>query len=122
MQFPPVYSAIKQDGVKLYKKARNGIPVEVRPRPVEIKKFEVNKIEIPHVHFDIECSKGTYIRSIAHDYGKILNNGAYLHELTRTMIGEYSLEEAWNLEELVEVLYGHFGRPVYKRQHKRNQT
>ena len=104
MQLPPVYSAIRQDGVKLYKKARKGQVVEIKPRPVKIHTFDITAIELPNLHFRISCSKGTYIRSIAHDFGKLLNNGGYLHELKRTKVGQYRLEDAWNLQELAGFL------------------
>ncbi len=103
-QIPPMYSAIKVDGQPLYKKARKGIMVEIKPRPVSIYRFDLNRVDLPEVDFLIECSKGTYIRSIANDYGKALRSGGYLSKLVRTKIGEYQLEDAWNLEELVEYL------------------
>lgn len=100
-QYPPMFSAIKVDGQPLYKKARKGIVVEVKPRPVSIYAFDINHIEIPKLQFRVECSKGTYIRSLAYDFGKAVQSGGYLTELTRTKIGEYKLEDAWNLEDLV---------------------
>lgn len=103
-QYPPIFSAIKVDGKRLYKSARKGENVEVKSRKVEINEFEITKIELPDVHFRINCSKGTYIRSIAHDFGKALNNGGYLSALCRTHIGEYDIANAWNLEELIEVV------------------
>ncbi|MFT4761587.1 MAG: tRNA pseudouridine55 synthase [Saprospiraceae bacterium] len=103
-QYPPMFSAIKVDGQPLYKKARQGIVVEVKPRPVTIYDFEVTNVEVPKLHFRIKCSKGTYIRSIAYDFGKAVQSGGYLTELTRTKIGKYHLENAWNLEDLVEKL------------------
>ncbi len=101
-QYPPMYSAIKVDGQPLYKKARQGITVEVQPRPVTIFEFEITHIEMPILTFRVKCSKGTYIRSLAHDFGKALRSGAYLSSLRRTQIGDYSIDNAWNLEELVE--------------------
>lgn len=101
-QMPPLYSAIKVDGQPLYKKARKGITVEVLPRPVTIYEIEFTRIELPEVEFRVKCSKGTYIRSLAYDLGKALLSGAYLSSLCRTKIGEYSLEKAWNLEQLLE--------------------
>ncbi|HFA50467.1 MAG TPA: tRNA pseudouridine(55) synthase TruB [Bacteroidetes bacterium] len=100
-QLPPMYSAIKVDGQPLYKKARKGIMVEVKPRPVTIFEFEITKIELPDIEFKIKCSKGTYIRSIAHDLGKALNNGAHLTALRRSKIGDFKIEDAWDLEKLV---------------------
>ena len=103
-QIPPMYSAIKVDGQPLYKKARQGIMIEIKPRPVSIYTFDLTRVELPEVDFLVECSKGTYIRSLAYDYGKALNSGGYLSKLVRTKIGDYKLEDAWNLEELVEYL------------------
>ena len=103
-QIPPMFSAIKVDGQPLYKKARKGQMVEVKPRPVHIYDFEITRFEGNEVDFRISCSKGTYIRSIAHDFGKALRSGAYLSALTRTKIGTYALQDAWNLEALVEHL------------------
>ena len=103
-QRPPMYSAIKVDGQPLYKKARKGIVMELKPRPVEIFQFDIFKVDMPKVDFFVSCSKGTYIRSLAHDYGKALGSGAYLSALKRESIGDYRLEDAWNLEELIETL------------------
>ncbi len=103
-QYPPMFSAIKVDGQPLYKKARKGIKVEVKPRPVEIKQFEITRFEENEVDFRVVCSKGTYIRSLAYDFGKALRSGAHLSALCRTRIGEYQLSNAWDLEELVRLL------------------
>jgi len=103
-QLPPMFSAIKVDGQPLYKKARKGIKVEVKPRPVTIYEFEITSIDLPKIRFRVKCSKGTYIRSLAYDFGKALNSGAYLTELTRTEIGAYKLENAWNLEEFIAMM------------------
>ncbi len=101
-QLPPVFSAIKVKGQPLYKKARKGHDVKVDPRKVTITSFKITRIALPEIDFEVECSKGTYIRSLAHDFGKALNSGAYLTNLVRTKIGDYRLEDAWKLEELVE--------------------
>ncbi len=101
-QFPPMYSAIKVDGQPLYKKARKGEVVEVKARPVVIEEFEITKVELPEIEFRVKCSKGTYIRSLAHDFGKALDSGAYLTSLRRTRIGDFKIEDAWNLEALIE--------------------
>jgi tRNA pseudouridine55 synthase len=103
-QVPPVFSAIKVDGQPLYKKARKGIQVEVKSRTVEIYDFELSRVELPELHFSVRCSKGTYIRSLANDFGKAVNSGAYLSELCRTQIGEYRLSDAWEIEDLIEYL------------------
>lgn len=105
-QVPPLFSAIKVDGQPLYQKARQGIAMEVKPRKVSIHSLEWTRIELPEVDFVVQCSKGTYIRSLAHDLGKALGSGAYLSRLVRTRIGEYSLEDAWGLEELIEEMEG----------------
>ncbi|MFZ2899903.1 MAG: tRNA pseudouridine(55) synthase TruB [Saprospiraceae bacterium] len=105
-QVPPMFSAIKVDGQPLYKKARRGIEVEVKPRRVHIHTLEWTRVNMPVVDFLVRCSKGTYIRSLAHDVGKALQSGAYLSRLVRTKIGDYRLEDAWELEELVDTLEG----------------
>lgn len=104
LQTPPMFSAIKVDGAPLYIKARKGIEVEMKQRPVTIHQFELTNIQLPLVQFRIVCSKGTYIRSIASDFGKQLQSGAYLHTLIRTKIGLFTLENAWDLDELVKAL------------------
>ena len=90
-QYPPVFSAVKIDGKRAYESARKGEKVEVKLRKVKVSKFEIDASEFPKVHFRIVCSKGTYIRSIASDFGKVLNNGAHLSSLRRERIGEHSL-------------------------------
>ena len=99
-QIPPIFSAIKVDGKRAYKGARAGETVELKSRKVEIREFELTDINLPHVSFRISCSKGTYIRSIARDFGEILNVGAYLAELRRTRIGEFNVSNAKTIEEL----------------------
>jgi len=101
-QLPPVYSAVKIDGERAYKKARRKESVELKSRQVVIHSFDIVKVDLPEVFFEIRCSKGTYIRSIAHDFGQALGVGAYLKELRRTGSGSYAVSDAWNLEELVE--------------------
>lgn len=103
-QYPPVHSAIKIDGERVYEKARRGEEVELKLRKVFIQDFIIEKIELPEVHFRITCSKGTYIRSIANDFGKKLNNGAYLSSLRRTKSGNFSVDNAWNLEDLINAI------------------
>jgi tRNA pseudouridine55 synthase len=97
-QFPPVYSAIKKDGVALYELARRGVDVELKARTIFIKSFEITAVELPVVSFKIICSTGTYIRSLANDMGAALNTGAYLSELRRTRIGEFSVENGVTME------------------------
>lgn len=103
-QIPPMFSAIKVDGQPLYKKARKGEMIEVQPRQVHISSFDLTKIDIPTVDFDVACSKGTYIRSLANDFGKAVGSGAYLSALRRTRIGHFHIEDAWNLEKLITLL------------------
>ena len=93
-QIPPIYSAIKKDGVALYELARRGVDVELKPRSINIKSFEITAIELPVVHFKVICSTGTYIRSLANDYGAALGCGGYLSSLCRTRIGEFKIEDA----------------------------
>lgn len=100
-QLPPVYSAIKKQGTPLYELARKGIEVELKPRNVFIKSFEIVDISLPIIKFRIVCSTGTYIRSIANDFGAALACGAYLSELRRTRIGEYNVEDAKFLEKAI---------------------
>jgi len=103
-QLPPMYSAIKVDGQPLYKKARKGIVVEVKPRPITIHEFELTSTEVPNIDFRCKCSKGTYIRTLAYDFGKAVDSGAYLSALHRSAIGEYLSKDAWEVEELVKAL------------------
>lgn len=103
-QQPPVFSALKKDGKRLYEYARNGEEVEIPFRTVTISEFEITKIDLPKVDFRIVCSKGTYIRSLANDLGKALNNGAHLSALRRTKIGWFSVEDAVGIEAFEESL------------------
>ena len=103
-QVAPIYSALKVNGIPMYKSARKGIAVKPKTRMVRIEAFDITKIELPYVHFRIYCGKGTYIRSIANDFGKALGAGAYLASLRRTKIGEFDVKNAWDLPILVEAL------------------
>ncbi|MDB5109521.1 MAG: truB [Mucilaginibacter sp.] len=103
-QYPPAHSAVKIDGERLYEKARRGEEVELRLRNVTIAEFEITRIELPEVDFRVVCSKGTYIRSLVNDFGKALNNGAYLSKLRRTRSGNFKVEDAWEVMELVNVI------------------
>lgn len=102
-QMPPMYSAIKKNGKALYKFARKGVEVERQERNVCINKFDLVKIDLPDIYFKISCSKGTYIRVIANDFGQKLGCGAYLKSLRRTQIGEYKVEDALLITEFVEI-------------------
>jgi tRNA pseudouridine55 synthase len=101
-QVPPIHSAIKKEGKRVYELARKGVNVQLDPRPVSISAFQITKVELPIVHFKVVCSTGTYIRSLANDYGAQLGCGGYLSSLCRTRIGTYTLEQAFSLEELEE--------------------
>lgn len=103
-QVPPVFSALKKDGKRLYEYARKGEEVKVNSRPVTIKEFEVDAARFPQVDFRIVCSKGTYIRSIANDFGKTLHSGAYLSALKRTRVGEFNIKSALDLESFEKLL------------------
>ena len=98
-QKPPIYSAIKKDGVRLYEHARAGEVVEIEFRKTTIHEFEITRIALPEIDFRVVCSKGTYIRSLAFDFGKALNSGAHLTALRRTKIGDYSIENAVDVIE-----------------------
>jgi len=100
-QFPPIFSAIKKDGKKSYVAARAGIDLKLDSRTIVINEFEITDINIPIVSFRIVCSKGTYIRSIANDFGKSLGCGAYLHDLRRTKIGDFNVLNAVSVEKLI---------------------
>lgn len=99
-QVPPVHSAIKIGGKRAYQFARKGQEVEMKHREVEVKSFEITEIQLPEVSFRIVCSKGTYIRSIARDFGETLGVGAYLTDLRRTRIGDFKIEDALSVEEV----------------------
>lgn len=103
-QYPPVFSAIKKDGKRLYEFARAGEEVEIKPRTVTISEFEIINIDGNTVDFRVVCSKGTYIRSLAHDFGKALNSGAYLSVLRRTKIGDFSVKNALTPESFIKGL------------------
>lgn len=101
LQRPPAHSAVKVDGKRAYKRARAGEEMTIAPKQITIHSFEVFDIAIPSASFTVVCSKGTYIRSLVNDYGAALQSGAHLTSLCRTAIGEYRLENAWSLHDLV---------------------
>lgn len=103
-QLPPQYSAKKVKGKRAYDLARNNEKADIKPVIVNIKEFELTGIELPYIDFRVVCEKGVYIRTLAHDFGKALGNGAVLSVLRRTRIGEYKVEQAHDLFELVEKL------------------
>ncbi|MAW96804.1 MULTISPECIES: tRNA pseudouridine(55) synthase TruB [unclassified Leeuwenhoekiella] len=98
MQQPPIFSALKKDGKRLYEFAREGKNVDIPSREVQVSAFEITRIALPEVDFRISCSKGTYIRSLAHDFGKALNSGGHLSALRRTKIGDFQVKNATDLE------------------------
>ncbi|MBX3253768.1 MAG: tRNA pseudouridine(55) synthase TruB [Chitinophagaceae bacterium] len=101
-QVPPAHSAIKKAGKPVYELARKGIEVKLEPRPVTIKIFEITQVDLPVVHFRVVCSTGTYIRSLANDYGKALGCGAYLSSLRRTRIGSFLVNNAMTITQFSE--------------------
>lgn len=102
-QIPPMYSALKQNGKRLYKLARKGIEVKREPRDITIYDFKITRVELPEIDFEIRCSKGTYIRVIADDFGKRLNCGGYLKSLRREAIGEYNVADALSVDEFMKL-------------------
>jgi tRNA pseudouridine55 synthase len=107
LQKPPMHSAIKKDGKRLYEHARKNELKEIQPREVHIDRLDVLNFEHPYLTLEIECSKGTYIRSLAHDMGKALNSGAYLAGLERTAIGDYQISDAISIPQFQERLEQH---------------
>jgi tRNA pseudouridine55 synthase len=103
-QFPPIFSAIKKDGKRLYEFARAGENVEIKSRTITISKFEITQIALPKVDFRVTCSKGTYIRSLANDFGKALHSGGHLSTLRRTKIGDFNVDDALSIEKFIEDL------------------
>jgi tRNA pseudouridine55 synthase len=104
MQVPPIYSAVKINGKRAFSYARNGEEIEIKSKLITISKFEINKIDQLDIHFTIQCSKGTYIRSIARDFGLRLNSGAHLIELRRTKIGVFDVLQAFSPEDELNIL------------------
>lgn len=122
-QIPPAHSAIKKDGKRLYELARAGVEMKIEPRRVQIHEFEIIKIDLPEVHFRVLCSTGTYIRSLANDFGASLGVGGYLSALRRTKIGEFKVDDARTVEQWMEFLgHMHFEKRVKVRplQKKKN--
>jgi len=103
-QTPPIHSAIKKDGQRAYELARLGEAIMLEPRKIFIKEFAITKIEKPIVQFRVVCSTGTYIRSLAHDFGEAIGCGAYLGSLCRTRIGAFSLKDALTIEQATEMI------------------
>ncbi len=103
-QFPPIFSALKKEGKRLYEFARAGEAVKIDSRKVTIEEFQITKIEGLAVGFSVTCSKGTYIRSLAYDFGKALDSGAHLSALRRTKIGDFSINQAISIDEFISGL------------------
>ena len=103
-QMPPIFSALKVGGKKMYESARKGQEVAIKPRSIHIKELEILSINMPYITFKVACSKGTYIRSLAFDIGKALNSGAWLCKLQRTKIGEYSIDNAIDITNFEEMM------------------
>ena len=103
-QKPPIFSAIKKEGKRLYELARKGEATEIKSRKVTIDEFEITNINLPNIDFRVVCSKGTYIRSLAYDFGKALRSGGHLSALRRTKIGAFSVEKAKSIEDFIKSL------------------
>ena len=99
LQVPPMHSAIKKDGKRVYELARQGLTIELEPRKITIKEFEITAVELPVVHFRVVCTTGTYIRSLANDVGAVAGCGAYLSSLCRTRIGSFTLDKSMTMEQ-----------------------
>lgn len=107
-QYPPIFSALKKDGKRLYEFARAGKEVEIKPRQIHIQHFEITSIKLPYLDFSVTCSKGTYIRSLAHDFGKALNSGGYLTTLRREQIGNFNVKDAFSMEKAIKIIEGNY--------------
>ena len=103
-QFPPIFSAIKKEGKRLYEFARAGESVDIKSRKITINAFEITRIVLPEVGFRVICSKGTYIRSLAYDFGKALHSGGHLSVLRRTRIGDFNVKDALSIEKFIDNL------------------
>lgn len=116
MQIPPMFSAIKVDGKRAYESARKDKDLGLAARPVSVPEFEITRIEMPEVDFRIVCSKGTYIRAIARDFGQSMQSGAYMSALCRTRVGPYKLENAHEVEQLKEILRKEYAVPKKQQE------
>jgi tRNA pseudouridine55 synthase len=102
LQYPPIHSAVKVDGKRAYELARKGKEVEIKPRTITIQEFAITNVQLPQVHFKVACTSGTYLRSLANDFGAALGVGGYLSALRRTKIGQYRIEEAHQMQDLID--------------------
>jgi tRNA pseudouridine55 synthase len=103
-QTPPQFSAVKIDGKRAYTLARKDKTIEIPKRTISIFEFEITRIELPYIDFRVQCSKGTYIRTLVNDFGALLGCGAYMTALRRTKNGAFAIENAWHLEELIKTI------------------
>lgn len=108
-QYPPVFSALKKEGKRLYEYARKGKQVEIPSRKVKVSNFSIDTSALPQLSFEVSCSKGTYIRSLAHDFGQALKSGAYLSSLCRERIGDFHLKNAMSMEAFETKINKAFG-------------
>lgn len=104
-QTPPIFSAIWVDGKRAYDLARKGEDIQLKSRKVRIHQFDIETDELPQVNFEVACSKGTYIRSLANDFGARLENGGYLNSLRRTAIGAHQIDDAWQVEDFIDFIH-----------------
>lgn len=111
-QVPPIFSALKKDGKRLYEHARKGEVVEISARQITIEEFELTNVELPTIEFRVVCSKGTYIRSLAYDFGKKVESGAHLSALRRTKIGDFDVQNAFSVEQFEELVLQHTEKPL----------
>lgn len=107
-QTPPIYSAVKVDGKRAFNYARKDKEVKLKSRQVTIHQFDLLNFDLPEIDFLVNCSKGTYIRSLVNDFGAALNNGAYMSSLRRTAIGEYSVNNAYSVDEITEAIFAQY--------------
>jgi tRNA pseudouridine55 synthase len=103
-QTPPIYSAVKIDGKRAFEYARKNNEVKLKSRQVTIRKFDLLNFDLPEIDFLVDCSKGTYIRSLVNDFGMAINSGAYMSSLRRTSIGEYSVNDAYSVDEIIDII------------------
>lgn len=103
-QLPPIFSALKKEGKRLYEFARAGQNVKIKSRQIHIQNFQITSITLPHLNFEVTCSKGTYVRSLAHDFGKALKSGGYLTALRREQIGDFNVKTAFSIEKVIEII------------------
>ena len=103
LQYPPIFSALKVNGKRAYKAARAGEHIELQPRTVNIFDSEITNIDMPNVDFEVRVSKGTYIRSLAHDFGKAMGSGSHLSKLRRTKVGDFDVKDAYSIQDLIGI-------------------